>query len=87
MSYDLEDHLYDSPLPTDITHRVPVYRRKGIVASLVAAVVTLGANRRLSRASRRYRSGNSPPVPDYLRQDIGLSPLPPKLPDWWEKKW
>ena len=78
----------DQPvLPTDITPRAPIRARQGIVASLVSALVALTANRRLRRASRRYRSGNSPPVPDYLREDVGLPPLPAPLPNWWERRW
>lgn len=79
--------IKDRPLPTDVTLRVPVYRRQGIIASLVAAIAAFAANRRLRRAARRHRSGAAPPVPDWLREDLGLPPLPPRLPEWWEQRW
>jgi hypothetical protein len=78
----------DSVLPTDITLRVPnVYRRPGIVASLLIGIVAVGAKYRLDRAHRRHRSAYAPPVPAHLREDIGLPPLSPKLPEWWEQRW
>jgi hypothetical protein len=78
----------DPALPTDITPRVPiVYRRQGGFASLLASIVAVGANYRLDRAHRRYRSGYAPPIPDYLREDIGLPPLPPTFHQWWEQRW
>lgn len=86
MSYDLEDYLYDRPLPSDITMRVPIYRRRGIIASLIGAIVTYRANRRLRWAAKRYRTYVAPPLPDYLREDIGLPRLPPPPPTWWELK-
>ncbi len=78
----------DPVLPTDITPRVPVVtRRQGAFASLLASIVAVGANYRLDRAHGRYKSGYAPPIPDYLRQDIGLPPLPPKIHQWWEQRW
>jgi hypothetical protein len=85
MSHDIDNHLSDSALPSDVTLRAPAYRRKGIIAALVAAGAALLANRKLRRASHRYRSGRAPPVPDWLREDVGLPPLPRKFPDWWER--
>jgi len=84
MSYDLEDYLYDRPLPSDITMRVPIYRRRGVIASLIGAIVSYRANRRLRWAAKRYRNYVAPEVPDHLRADIGLPPLPPRLPTRWE---
>lgn len=90
MSLNFEGRPYDPPLPTDITLRVPVvprrtaiYRHEGIIASLVSAVVAHLVDWRLRRKDRR-RSGASPPVPDWLREDVGLPPAPPRFPDWWE---
>lgn len=90
MSLNFEDRPYDPPLPSDITLRVPaihrqrnIYRREGVIASLVSAVVAHLVDWRLRRKGRR-RSGASPPVPDWLREDVGLPPAPPKLPDPWE---
>lgn len=88
MSYDLEDHLYDRPLPTDVTHRVPVYRRQGIIASLVARVLAeLSGRRQLRRITRWYRAkAIDEEVPDHLREDVGLPPRPERLISWWEFK-
>ena len=62
----------------------PVYRRNGIIAALLVVLATRSANRQLAKATRRYRSGRTPDVPDYLRDDLGLPPLPPPLVQWWE---
>jgi hypothetical protein len=85
MSYDLEDYRYDRPLPSDITMRTPVYRRRGVIASLIAdALAAWSARRQLRRITRQYRGLSPQPIPDYLREDIGLPPLPKRLPNWWE---
>jgi hypothetical protein len=87
MSVQTKDRI-DPVLPTDITVRVPTtYRKQGVSASLLGAIIAVGANWRLDRAHRRYRSGHAQPVPDWLRDDLGLPPLPPKLPEWWEQRW
>ena len=87
MSVQIKDRL-DPVLPTDITVRVPVaYRRQGVIASLFAGVIAVGANWRLDRAHKRHRSGYAPLPPHWLREDIGLPPLPPTLPEWWEQRW
>ena len=86
MSVQLKDRANEPALPTDITLRAPIYRRQGIIASLVASLAGLAANRRLKQLSRRYRTAGLPPVPDYLREDIGLPPLPPPITQWWEPK-
>jgi hypothetical protein len=87
MSVQTKDRI-DPVLPSDVTPRVRTfYRRHGVIASLLASIVAVGANYRLDRAHGRYKSGYAPPVPDHLRQDIGLAPLPPKLPEWWEQRW
>jgi hypothetical protein len=84
MSYDLEDYRY-GPLPSDITLRTPVYRRRGIIGSLIAdAIAAWSARRQLARITRQYRARAIEEVPDYLRADIGLPPLPKRLPNWWE---
>jgi hypothetical protein len=88
MSVQIKDRVDNPVLPTDITLRVPAIARKpGNIASLLGAIIAVGANWRLDRAHRRYRSGRAPHVPDHLRDDLGLPPLPPKLPDWWEQRW
>jgi hypothetical protein len=38
----------------------------------------------LARWLAGYRKPRLPP--DDIRKDIGLPPLPPKLPDWWERQ-
>jgi hypothetical protein len=87
MSVEINDRI-DPVLPTDITVRVPTtYRKQGVTASLLGAIIAVGANWRLDRAHKRYKSGRAPHVPDWLRDDIGLPPLPPKLPEWWEQRW
>jgi hypothetical protein len=87
MSVQAKDRI-DPVLPTDITVRVPTtYRKQGVTASLLGAIIAVGANWRLDRAHKRYRSGRTPAVPDWLRDDLGLPPLPPKLPQWWEQRW
>jgi hypothetical protein len=87
MSYDIDNRLSDSSLPSDVTLRSPLYRRQGIVASLLMALAVMSANRQLRRATRGYKSGRAPMIPDYLREDIGLTPLPPPIVQWWEVKW
>lgn len=86
MSFDTKDQVFDRPLPSDITLRVPVYRRRGVIASLIGALVAFRANRRLRWAARRHRSYRAPPIPDHLRADIGLPPQPQRLPNWWEQQ-
>ena len=72
--------------PTASAAEVPAAPPRGIFERLRLALATHAANRRLRRASRRYRSGNSPPVPNWLREDLGLPPeYPwPQLRNWWE---
>jgi hypothetical protein len=60
-----------------IDDRLP---RPGVAGALVSAVVAMLANAQLARASRRYRSRGSPPVPRHLRHDLGL---PPADDQWW----
>ena len=87
MSVQTKDRI-DPVLPTDITVRLPTtYRKQGVTASLLGAIIAVGANWRLDRAHKRYRSGRAQPIPDWLRDDLGLPPLPPKLPEWWEQRW
>jgi hypothetical protein len=88
MSVQIKDRVDNPVLPTDITLRVPAVARKpGGIASLLGAIVAVGANWQLDRAHKRHRSGYAPPIPDYLREDIGLPPLPPKWHQWWEQRW
>ncbi|HHY50018.1 MAG TPA: hypothetical protein GYA10_09755 [Alphaproteobacteria bacterium] len=84
MSFDLDDLINSRPLPTDVTPRQPIYRRQGIVAALLTALAVHAANRRLRQIARRFRRGTAPEIPNYLREDLGLPPLPPRLPSWWE---
>ncbi len=58
----------------------PLRLHAGIAGALVSAVVTTLANAQLARAARPYSSRGSPPVPSYLRRDLGLMPevLEPK---------
>ena len=53
--------------------------RPGIAGAVISAVVTMLANAQLARASKRHRSRGSPPVPAYLRRDLGL----PDDEQWW----
>lgn len=87
MSFELDNLIGDRALPSDVTPRAPIYRRQGVLASLLARLAYWGADRQLRRASRRYLDGSAPAIPDYLREDLGLAPLPPRLPGWWEIKW
>ena len=54
--------------------------RPGIAGAVISAVVTMLANAQLARASKRHRSRGSPPVPSYLRHDLGLRP---EHEQWW----
>ena len=76
----------DRALPTDITPRTPVYRRQGIIAALIARLVARATTRRMMRRLARPKGYRAQEVPDYLREDIGLPPLPPRPPDRWEIK-
>ena len=76
MSLDVKNHVDTPPLPSDITQRTHTYRRQGIVASLISMITGIVANRRLARASQRFRSGDAPMVPAWLREDLGLPPEP-----------
>jgi hypothetical protein len=60
-----------------IDDRLP---RPRVAGALVSAVVTMLANAQLARAARRHRSRGSPPVPSFLRHDLGL---PPAEEQWW----
>jgi hypothetical protein len=74
----------DPVLPPDVTLRVPgLYRAQGLVTALLASIVLAGINYRLDRAhGRRRRYRHAPPVPERLREDIGLPPPLPRLPEW-----
>jgi hypothetical protein len=60
---------------------------QGMVAVLLASIVAAGVNFRLDPSRRRHRRHYGPPSADLLREDIGLLPLPPRLPEWWEQHW
>ena len=82
MPYSIDEGGYGRPLPSDITLRTPVvYRRRGIVAWLLSAIGTWLANRRLDRR-RRVRYPEE--IPNWLREDLGLPPLPPATRMWWK---
>lgn len=84
MPYSIDEGGYGRPLPSDVTLRVPfTYRRRGIVASLLSAIGTWSANRRLDRA-RRGQELFPQEIPNWLREDLGLPPLPPRIRLWWE---
>jgi hypothetical protein len=51
------------------------------VAGAAARAWTLWLAWREHRRTRRI-----PPIPDNLRQDVGLSPLPRKFQDWWRRE-
>lgn len=75
------DRIADPPLPTDITGRTVIYRRRGIIASAVAAALAVwSARRQLARITRQYRRLPAEDLPDHLREDIGLPPVTPHLP-------
>jgi hypothetical protein len=85
MLFDLETFGADAPLPTDVTLRTPIYRRHGIIASLIAS----GFTRLASRGSRpgKRRGGNAPPLSDHLRRDIGLPTESSRSPVWEDIRW
>lgn len=65
----------------DLSTRAPAHSNRaespshvGVAGALVSAVVTMLANAQLARAARRYKSRGSPPVPAFLRRDLGLMP-------------
>lgn len=84
MSFDFEELTSGRALPTDVTPRQPIYRRRGIIAAFATALAVHAANRRLRQIAKRFRRGRAPDIPDHLRADLGLPPLPPRLPGWWE---
>lgn len=86
MPYSFEqDRLGADTLPTDVTLRTTIYRRRGVIASLIfTALAAWSARRQLKAITRHYRRKPLAPIPEYLREDIGLPPLPPRSPTWWE---
>lgn len=90
MPYSFENPISSDTLPTDVTLRTPVYRKQSVVAALIlVALARWSAQRQLARITKRYRRKPVRPVlprdiPNYLREDLGLPPLPPPLPAWWE---
>jgi hypothetical protein len=52
-------------------------------AIVLLAVVGVGLTQRLSRP---HSVGSASTVPDWLRKDIGLAPVP-KLPEEWDLRW
>ena len=85
MPYSFEENVGRDTLPTDITRRTTIYRKRGVIASLLLTITaSWSARRQLAQITRHYRRKPMEPIPDYLRADIGLSPLPPSPPGWWE---
>jgi len=56
--------------------------RVGLVQRMFAVIATIQANRQLARAARRYKSRGSPPIPPYLRHDLGLPPESEQIGHW-----
>jgi hypothetical protein len=87
MSFDLDNKHNEAPLPSDITVRVPVYRRRrGLGAAFLEAIARWSAMRELRRITHRRHRLSERDIPNYLREDIGLMPLPPAFPSWWEHR-
>ncbi|MDB5539076.1 MAG: hypothetical protein JWQ89_803 [Devosia sp.] len=66
------------------SHRAFVRSHAGVAGALVSAVVTMLADAQLARAARRYKSRGSPPVPSYLRRDLGLMPEVMEPKSYWD---
>ena len=69
----------------DIPPAEPVSRRPGLIAAIIATIANWVERRAEQRVRRPRRPGRAPPVPDSLRADVGLPPLPQRLPDWWDR--
>jgi hypothetical protein len=77
MTLDLRTH-------ESVTHtHAPMETRTSLGERLVSAFLSIGANARLQRAARRHRSRGSPPVPAWLRQDLGLPEIIEPEPYHW----
>ncbi len=84
MPYSIDEDGFGRPLPNDIALRMPtIYRRRGVIASALTSIGTWLANRRLDRA-RRGTELFPQEIPNWLREDLGLPPLPPRIRLWWE---
>jgi hypothetical protein len=73
-----KDFRSDRPLPSDISLRNPIYRSRGIVASLFSRVAVAWGKWREEQELRRL-AAEADHLPDRLREDIGLPPAPPPL--------
>ncbi len=48
--------------------------KRSLLGRVLLAIAKMRANAMLKRTLRPYRSGTSPPIPPYLRRDLGLPP-------------
>lgn len=86
--HDKLDSASGTVAPTGSTPRTPIYRRRGIVASLLVSLIkslfdTDGRRRRRTGRS----SGNAPPLSDRLKRDIGLPIESPRSVAWNDLRW
>ena len=77
MTLDLKGRTETRPV-----HSYDSIRRRGLLGKLLLLVATIRTRGLLNRTLRPYRRGKSPPIPPYLRQDLGLPPEPPRANYW-----
>lgn len=77
------DFRAERPLPSDVTLRAPVYRRQGIIASLLAGLVRAWSRYKEAREISRF-TDSADELPSYLRKDIGLPRAAPPSPGPWD---
>lgn len=77
MTLDLKGRTETRPV-----HTYDSVRRRGLLGKLLLLVATIRARGLLNRTLRPYRHGKSPPIPPYLRQDLGLPPEMPSSKYW-----
>jgi hypothetical protein len=77
MNYSISEAGYGRPLRPPAT-----YRRRGVIAITLSGIGAWFASRRRDRKRpRRLYPGE---IPGWLREDLGLPPLPPPIRTWWQ---
>lgn len=79
MTYELKNY---PDVRVDRVPAIPRRERLDLVTALVSAVVAIRARRQLARLVKSRKPRGSPPLPAYLRQDIGLPPDEPGRNYW-----